>query len=1156
MSDSIGMSDGEEEALLAGENPSTTKPTSVADTSGNPTNTEIMSLNETTLLYKSNLFQLQIDELLKETQAKPSKKLSSHLQTIRNTLMALDPIPGMSADAANNYARKMGLAIPFPDPSPPVGMPIEFKFQPPTQISVVGSYPLGMSVKSLHGGYNVDMSVQMPSDLFGDRDYLNYRYCYKRAFYLAVLLAGLGQSKELAEEFTIDWDLLSGDLRMPIVALSPKSRKYTVRLLPCIAHDTMPLKRLTADRNHIRPGFLADTADDEKGPATPQYSSTVLRDALLLTHMNYLYETTEMCPAFKETSKLLRLWINQRVVSDCQVSRGWQRINGFLLSMLLADQVRSADRGSATMTCYQLFKHTIEWLATHDFHAVFTDPSGSLNLLAGVQEWELRELRMVARASALDINHRAEDRFAQIFLHSDLTHLSARYDHVMCLDIDMSQVLSAKHGTHLDIQKRLHDLESGHPVAAVQQRLAQFLAGALKSQAELVAVHPCKVTSFSDGSKVMRRHRFYIGIQVNEESLRLVNLGPNPDSQPAEAAQFRHNWGDRAELRRFRDGSIRLATVWGDSGMPMEQRAQIVPQMVGYLLHRHFSVQAESLFGLSDRLPQFAQTIDSIDHPHLTFEAAIRGFDQLQGEIKQLEDQLPLRVLSLHPISPGLRYSSLAPPKPVPVPEGDDSFIDPLHVVVEFTSSGKWPDDVVAIHKVKAAFLLRLSECYQAAHPDSQVQLVNRYLGLDGQDGLLTGLAADQMAYESDSCLDIRHHSSGLTFRLSILCDREGVLLERKAQDLRRGGLTLRAEALEQTHQQWLRNYRWRAQHHRRILDLCQRHHPSASLTIRLLKRWLSRHLLLGHWGVSEELAELAVARVFTDNTVVPGSAATGFIRCLRLLAGWRWNDSLCVVDFSRCENTEGVWVSKTGMSTDTYNGLQKAFESANSKQQIRIATEQDPMAQWWGTVSVLVTRRIRSLALESLRCLDSCLASASDAELPMAFTTPLDDYDFLIKLDRQVVCRRYEQPPQRVLGIAEEEGQKEQGEAAKTEVFKNLLPKAEQQHPLLQSQRHPNPFHQPGMVDFDPVSLYLWDLQRIYGHSLLLFSDCHGGSVVGGLWNPSVTVSDVPFAASTLANMRPAADGKKARYNREAVVEEVARLGEGLVADVVIQKQ
>ncbi|KAJ1745450.1 hypothetical protein LPJ58_006148, partial [Coemansia sp. RSA 1591] len=70
------------------------------------TNAEIMALNEASLLFKSNLFKLQIDELLSETLvtagSKVTRDLDAALKQIRDVLVAMDSTKEMTVDAATN----------------------------------------------------------------------------------------------------------------------------------------------------------------------------------------------------------------------------------------------------------------------------------------------------------------------------------------------------------------------------------------------------------------------------------------------------------------------------------------------------------------------------------------------------------------------------------------------------------------------------------------------------------------------------------------------------------------------------------------------------------------------------------------------------------------------------------------------------------------------------------------------------------------------------------------------------------------------------------------------------------------------------------------------------------------------------------------------
>ncbi|CAN0366032.1 unnamed protein product, partial [Laminaria digitata] len=55
---------------------------------------------------------------------------------------------------------------------------------------------------------------------------------------------------------------------------------------------------------------------------------------------------------------------------------------------------------------------------------------------------------------------------------------------------------------------------------------------------------------------------------------RLVDKGPPAENGPA-ARKFREFWGDKSELRRFKDGSIVEAVVWKGKGA---QRHRVVEQ--------------------------------------------------------------------------------------------------------------------------------------------------------------------------------------------------------------------------------------------------------------------------------------------------------------------------------------------------------------------------------------------------------------------------------------------------------------------------------------------------------------------------------------------------------------------------------------------------
>ena len=84
----------------------------------------------------------------------------------------------------------------------------------------MGSYVLKTMVKS-DISLSVDMVVVMPASIFQEKDYLNYRYFYKRAFYLACIAGSLQNSTK--EEFTFSFAYANGNTLQPMLVVTPKS---------------------------------------------------------------------------------------------------------------------------------------------------------------------------------------------------------------------------------------------------------------------------------------------------------------------------------------------------------------------------------------------------------------------------------------------------------------------------------------------------------------------------------------------------------------------------------------------------------------------------------------------------------------------------------------------------------------------------------------------------------------------------------------------------------------------------------------------------------------------------------------------------------------------------------------------------------------------
>jgi U3 small nucleolar RNA-associated protein 22 len=255
----------------------------------------------------------------------------------------------------------------------------------PAQVSVVGSFLLGSTLATSAsglGGTAVDLALEMPSSLFETKDYLNYRYTTKRAYYLAALAKALAEITNQKNSFFAGWSVayeaLEGDVRRPILVLSngnmrsiandgeEKGKKLksiiTLRLFPTPPSTLFTPRKLGPARNCLRK--TGATAQLTQPPPTPQYNTGLLVDASLVKHLSYLHRLGQTCRAFKDAVLLGKVWLAQRKAPS---SSQEGHFTGFLFSMVLGHLLSSVPgktnkRLSTEFSAFQLFKGTLDFL--------------------------------------------------------------------------------------------------------------------------------------------------------------------------------------------------------------------------------------------------------------------------------------------------------------------------------------------------------------------------------------------------------------------------------------------------------------------------------------------------------------------------------------------------------------------------------------------------------------------------------------------------------------------------------------------------------------------------------------------------------------------------------------------------------------------------
>lgn len=409
--------------------------------------------------------------------------------------------------------------------------------------------------------------------------------------------------------------------------------------------------------------------------------------------------------------------------------------------------------------------------------------------------------------------------------------------------------------------------------------IAAILRQGLSDRAKLVHVQPI------DSGHVQ------VGIVYDPfQATRVIDIGPSSD-KPADGEAFRKLWGEKAELRRFKDGSIAESVVW--SVARPEDAALIPGKIVKWLLERHFGIAGSDVTPLSSdsawlssvQTPPSARNAICVEGSEkLGFRPVLDAYDELYRLLKSIDTELPLAILHVGPADEALRYSSTFVPHPIDSARWATApdclrYLSKVQIILQFESSPRWPDDLAAIQKVKLALLEKIARVIMA-----RVRRAKAVIVLD----------ADASEIEDHAALEVLL-PQGVAFHLRIFHERERTLLQRIIDgDIPRFGTALpqppkrlALPALQRHTDRFVHT----PQHHAALAPLHHRF-PSYSGATRLLKRWAAAHML-APLQLRAEALELLMARVYLDPGTLssPGSATAGFTRAMHLLAGWDWKE-------------------------------------------------------------------------------------------------------------------------------------------------------------------------------------------------------------------------------------------------------------------------
>ncbi|KAJ7510322.1 Nrap protein [Mycena galericulata] len=1134
-----------------------------------PTGEELRVINDAKDLFRSSTFKLQIDALLPNIRPKPARipPLDRFLQVLHGVLMGLAPVaPQHPLEASRKLIRK-AISVPYCLPQPTEDTKWKVAFETPSDITLVGSWPNKISVKGKDGSkFGIDLAVEMPPSLFQEKDYLNSRFFHKRAFYLATLAAGI-QSPKSGLNVDVTYESASNDPRLTKLVLEPRkddspndftklnARVCIIPVLP--TNSPISLLRLSPAHSNIR---VSSECDAVSVP-TPSYNSALLTALMPKTHLLSSFALKEYVGSFSDALGLLRVWANQRGYGEGSrmCVRGFDSLGAWWAALLgllvfgeepkgMGPKRKPLGRG---LSSYQLFRAALDFLSRHDFEkeavfqkskdghrflpdeyqanheAVFVDASSTVNMLWGVPIGSLQLLQNDARKTLEKLNGApvGSDPFADVFL-KEQRDLSTRFDTVIRVDISSAKPRSSSLHSTLDI---------GSPANALISFIAALLRQGLGNRTKAITIlHPSPSTRPLSQALPTNPDVLYIGlIHDPQNAFRLVDHGPAADeADPAIAERFRDFWGDKAELRRFKDGRIIESVVWDIKSA--DERSHVPAMIVRHILNRHFGLEdapaVQSWQGGFDevvRLPEAVSRVYTNSGAVVGFKGAMLAFDGLVRDLKGLNEELPLSLATVSAASEYLRYTSVFSPVPMsaslaPSLPQNARYLPSMEMVLQFEKSAKWPDDLRAIQKIKLAFFERVASA-----------LMGSVAGLKATVVVGDGVSTSEI--QDNSRLEIVT-ADGWAFSARIWHDREATLLDRlitgknvlphinKPSEKKKGKEYQEAVDAKEL---YLRRFIHAPRHHRAVAVLNHRF-VAYSPTVRLVKRWLASHWVM-HGHVSEEAVEILCASFFVgdgrdlsvdpenqtaERASVPGSKERGFATVVEFLKDWKWEDGLFVPLYGETSPEAPQPPTATASRTGVW----------------RISTEADREGHAWTMhgPDVMVAHRIRALAKATWSYLHGMEEGKLDVK--SIFIHPTDDYDFIIRMNPAVLPRY---------------AQNIDSSLATSGRYANL--------PREDSPAAPRP-------GFDPARLLYDDLQRVYADTLKIFCDPFGGDRFGAVWDPTLK-QPRPFRvlggfSSVPVKKEKEKDKEKGLVvlNEAGVLGEIERMGRGLVSGITVQ--
>ncbi|KAH8418447.1 hypothetical protein KR009_004270, partial [Drosophila setifemur] len=949
-----------------------------------PTLEEMKELRDTRNLFHSNLFKLQVKEMLEELQLKT--KYSEFTESW------LESFTSFTQQLKDGLMERSHLEIPLNLPKKASG----FIFSKPTKAPyLIGAASTGTL---LGPKIVVDVALEMPRECLHKEDFLNLRYDQKRALYLTYVTERMRESAEYAED-QFAFNYFANNPLKPVLELTPAA-KHVAKHLKVRLFITAPMSSFKPGRfvpwnNNIRPSFYEDEWDEEDPlPSTHHYNANVLFDLTQAKNQSHLDKFFKGKRNFQDGLLLLKVWLRQReldvgfsgfgahIIAAFIVYLNQQRVlhqssSSYQVARTVWNQLANTDwtNGISMAPASSQAENIIKIAAYYD--VCFLDVTGQHNLCANVPLSVYERIRAEAKLAVDLLNDVKLNSFPHIFMQK--CQLYSRVDNILKITnySCVNQILMM----HSQPRFKYDYANYGYP--QLLQLLTQLLQKGLGERVQ--AILPLETATSAwpveSNAPIIGKH-IQLGLILHpEHAYEVLNKGPAANEDSEGAADFRRFWGEKSNLRRFQDGSITEAVVWGAAQDAPSKKRLIVRQIVLHLLEHHLQLDSKDFQYIAAELEQVYQlspwfkvsrlktklTIDQETDAEALSPHVIRCYDELARQLHGLDD-LPLEIVSIAGTSPVFRYCE---PQPVlPQARLIDGRIHATHVqrmVIQLGQSGKWPNELDALRALKTAFLIEIGEKLEA-----QCRL--------------------QWAITTEGLLVLKQ---GFCFLLQLAHSKELALLKQMVSE--RGVTTyvdnLSSRSLERRHHILPKVSG--------ALHSLHQTHAAFGPTVLVAKRWLATQLLdNGLWP--EMATELLVAYLFQQRHAPQPIAApqTGFIRFLQLLAHSDWNGELFLINFNNSWQDQQI-----AELEHNYRSKRQSYPPLG----VSTSFDQQHAGRLWTSnqaPSLPVLSHVTRLARHALEIIETSLLSKDLRFVRPAqlFRASNDGYDLVIQLKPDLV--------------------------------------------------------------------------------------------------------------------------------------------------------